>query len=304
MKTSPQYAAPCAGALFVVRLLKTLATILGFPVCEPIPVRASPIRTFPTACGVVIGAFLIVGPGASGWAQEVRLKDDTKIHADVLQTDDDSVILRVGRDRIATIDGQPLPPVLIAGMAAPAFSVTDRLNQPQAVGKETGKVTVLHFWVSWCPHCRSDAPKLQALHEQFRQVPGVQFLTVNLDQDRNALEAFIKERQPAYPVVVASDQAAHGTDLPGLYQVKSFPVTYLIDAQGIIQQKLTGSFVESGLDLEAKVAGLLPPTKTVASSSSTDAGMQLAKASCGCGCAMKGHCCSGKPGSCAGAVTP
>lgn len=38
MKTSPQRVAPSFGAFFVRRLLKKLASLLSFPIAEPIPV--------------------------------------------------------------------------------------------------------------------------------------------------------------------------------------------------------------------------------------------------------------------------
>ena len=39
MKRSPQNLAPSLGAFFVVRLLRELARLLGFPMAQPIPVR-------------------------------------------------------------------------------------------------------------------------------------------------------------------------------------------------------------------------------------------------------------------------
>ena len=63
-----------------------------------------------------------------------------------------------------------------------------------------------------------------------------------------------------YPVIFAEEQATapNGVDLPGLYQIQVFPVTYLIDQQQIIRRKLIGSFVESGVDLDASITELLP----------------------------------------------
>ena len=40
MQISPQSPAPSLGALFIERLLQGLAVILGFPVPQPVPVRA------------------------------------------------------------------------------------------------------------------------------------------------------------------------------------------------------------------------------------------------------------------------
>jgi len=247
--------------------------------------------------GAIACVSLLAASGA--WAQEIRFADETSLTADVLQTDDESVIVRLPRSGIATIDGYPLPPVLAAGAGAPSFTAADLQGQVHSVGADSGKVTVLHFWVSWCPHCQSDAPKIQALHDQFKDHPAVRVLTVNLDQERAQLDAFVKERGVTYPVIVASEQALQGVGLPELYQVTGFPVTYLIDTQGVIRHKISGSFVEQGLDLAAKVAEQLPQTDATTAAAPADAGAQLAQAgSCGCGCAMKGNCCGGEPGAC------
>ncbi len=198
--------------------------------------------------------------GVEAWAASVRLDDQTTLTADVLQADDEDVILRLPRENVKTVDGKPLPAPLVAGMPAPAFQVIDIEGRPQSLGAARGPVTVLHFWVSWCPHCRSDAPKIQALHNQFAQNPQVRVLTVSLDQQRAKLDQFVKDRQVTYPVISAQEQGARpgGADLAALYHITSFPITILIDGQGTIREKVKGSFVESGVDLEATVKGLLP----------------------------------------------
>lgn len=192
-------------------------------------------------------------------AADIRLKNKAKVEGDVARVDDDYVFLRVPRKSIATIDGEALPAPVAEGVAAPTFSVTDIAGVTQTVGKGQGYVTVLHFWVHWCPHCRSDAPKVQALYEQYRDNPTVKIVTVNLDEKRADIDAFVKEHQISYPVIASAEQAAkpNGVDLPGLYQITGFPVTYLIDAQGIIRQKFSGSFSESGVNLAKVMSELL-----------------------------------------------
>ena len=212
----------------------------------------------------LLAVFLSYGPmTAVCWAAEIKLSDETHVSADVVQTDDTSVTFRVPREKIATIDGQPLPPVLVAGVAAPAFAVTDMLGQPQTIGPNTGKVTILHFWVTWCPYCQADAPQVQTLQNQFKDNPAVRVLTVSLDQERAKLDTFVKDRTVTYPVIVATEQTAPPTnvDLPALYQIQGFPVTYIIDQQGVIRHKLTGSFVKANTDVAKLVEALLPPAQ-------------------------------------------
>ncbi len=214
-------------------------------------------RTCAICCSIPLLCFFLLETPTH--AASIKLTDDTILSADVLQTDDVGVVVRLPRARIQTVDGQPLPPALVEGSAAPPFTVTDVAGQTQTVGPKSDHVTLLHFWVHWCPHCRSDAPKLQALTDQFQVTPTVRILTVNLDQERAKLDEFLKERHVTYPVIAAAEEAArpHGLDLPQLYQVHGFPLTYLIDAHGIIRQKIFGSFVESGVDVGEKLAQMV-----------------------------------------------
>ena len=219
---------------------------------------------------LMAAGFLLAGSASAGQAPAanshdqphkeptIRLTDRTTFTGAILQMNDDSVIIRLPRQRVATINGQPLPTVLGLGVAAPAFTATDATGQTRMVGGSTGKVTLLHFWVHWCPHCRSDAPQIQALQDRFHDDPRVQVLAVNLDDAaaRATVDQFIQEHHVTYPVIVAAEQQA--INLPELYQVSGFPLTYVIDAKGIIRWKISGSFAESHKDLGAVVEGLLP----------------------------------------------
>ena len=190
-------------------------------------------------------------------AATIRLQDGAVLEGDVLQVDDEGVVVQLPRERVAAVNGQPLPVPLTPGAAAPAVTVTDVSGQAHVIGGPTGRVTVLHFWVHWCPHCRSDAPHIQRLHDRFRDDPRVQVLTVNLDEQRAEADQFIQEHHVTYPVIIAAGQRE--ADLMQRYQVNGFPVTYLIDGRGVIRRKVYGSFVESRVDLGAEVEALLSP---------------------------------------------
>ena len=191
----------------------------------------------------------------TAWAETIRMKDKTKIKGQIVRMSDEQVMLAVPRDSVATVDGKPLPAALKEGAAAPAFSAADLQGTSWQLPRNGLKVTVLHFWVSWCPHCRHDAPQIQALYDRLHENSDVQIITVSLDEKREAIDRFIQEHHTTYPVIDSGGEAvASGKiDLAEIYQVSGFPVTFLIDGKGRIYKKITGSFTESGLDLEALV---------------------------------------------------
>ncbi len=218
----------------------------------------------PLVLAAAASLFCVTAP--SGWTATIRLKDKTTVKGKVVRVSDDGVLVSLPRASIESINGKPLPPALVEGAAAPPFQVRDIQGNPQALpapanmnggpgGAAQGRVTVLHFWVSWCPHCGSDAHKIEALYTQFRAHSKVAIVTVSLDEQREALDRFVKDRHVTYPVIDAAEQAKApgGVDLAELYHVNGFPVTYLIDAQGIIKRKIHGSFVETGVDLASEL---------------------------------------------------
>lgn len=190
-------------------------------------------------------------------ADTVKLKNKTKVSGDILQVDDDSVLIRLPREKIETVNGKALPPALSEGIAAPAFTAADLEGNTQSVGPGKAKVTLLHFWVHWCPHCRSDAPKVQAIYDQYKGSPDVKVITVNLDKQKQQVESVIKERNLTFPVIMESEAAAAGHDIQDLYQITGFPATFLIDGKGIIRHKWRGSFAEGHVDLSGEIQKLL-----------------------------------------------
>lgn len=76
----------------------------------------------------------------------------------------------------------------------------------QAPGNEirlsnyTGKVVVINTWGSWCGPCRAETPELEKVFMQTR-ASGVQFLGIDVRDDRAAAEDFVRDRNVSYPSI-------------------------------------------------------------------------------------------------------
>ena len=113
------------------------------------------------------------------------------------------------------------------------------------VGK--GKVTVVDFWASWCPPCRAEIPKLQALKAKYGDKFDVLGVAVwdNPDDTRKA----ISELEITWPVIVGTQKLTEPTDL---YGIKGIPHVIVFGPDGtILSRGLTGD------DLANKLAELL-----------------------------------------------
>jgi cytochrome c biogenesis protein CcmG, thiol:disulfide interchange protein DsbE len=105
-----------------------------------------------------------------------------------------------------------------------------------------GQVIVLNFWASWCHPCRDEAPGLRSAWERSRVQQRVLFLGVNEMDDEAGAQAFQREFQVTYPSVF--DPSA---SLASDYGFLGLPVTYVIDAQGVMRYRFLGSVTESAL---------------------------------------------------------
>jgi thiol-disulfide isomerase/thioredoxin len=109
-----------------------------------------------------------------------------------------------------------------------------------------GKVVVLNFWGSWCPPCRSEAPTLAVLSEQYRS-RGVSFVGDDVgDTPVNAL-AFTRDIGITYPSV--NDSGYQIAQLIGkVVLINDTPTTLVIDRTGHLAGVIYGGTTYSELN--------------------------------------------------------
>jgi cytochrome c biogenesis protein CcmG/thiol:disulfide interchange protein DsbE len=99
---------------------------------------------------------------------------------------------------------------------------------------DRGRVVVLNFWATWCPPCVEEIPSLERFAEKVRPL-GVEVVGVSVDQNPEALAAFIRKYHLTFPIARDPDQR-----LAGQYGTFKFPETYLIDRRGRLAEKIVG----------------------------------------------------------------
>jgi thiol-disulfide isomerase/thioredoxin len=122
---------------------------------------------------------------------------------------------------------------------APDFAGTSLTGTPISLASYRGKVVVLNFWGSWCNPCRSEAPTLAVLAEQYGP-KGVSFLGDDVgDTTANAL-AFTRSVGITYPSVNDASYSVvqkFGRVAP----VDDTPTTVVIDRTGHIAGLVIGA---------------------------------------------------------------
>jgi cytochrome c biogenesis protein CcmG/thiol:disulfide interchange protein DsbE len=126
------------------------------------------------------------------------------------------------------------------GKPAPDFSGTDLDGRPVKLADYRGHPLVLNFWASWCGPCRAEEPGLIATAKAYAS-KGVKVLGVTVRD--NLEQARIYRDEFKMPYRSLFDQAAR---LGYAYQIDAPPSSVFIDANGIVQFKITGALDEAG----------------------------------------------------------
>lgn len=138
------------------------------------------------------------------------------------------------------------------GFLAPDFTLEDAQGQAVRLSELRGRPVVLNLWASWCTPCREEMPALERVHQAYQE-QGVVILGVNStvqDDPQRALD-FALEQGLTFPILFDTQGEASR-----LYQVRALPTTYFIDAQGVIQEVVTGGPMAEAL-LRIRVEKLL-----------------------------------------------
>lgn len=131
--------------------------------------------------------------------------------------------------------------IVLAGCAAPGstpppaaegWRLTDTRGEVWSSETLEGKPALLFFMASWCSSCKTVAPSLARLHEEYGD--RVQFLSVGWDptEDHATLDQWSEDHAQPWP---------HGTD-PGRELVRQFEVrtqstVVVLDGEGNVVWK-------------------------------------------------------------------
>ena len=144
---------------------------------------------------------------------------------------------------VARPDQQELIRRQLLGHKAPPFQLERIHGEAPATSEQLlGRVTILEFWATWCPACRSTHARLSAFAAAHRQ-DKLAVLAIS-DEERVQLTAYAAAVKPDFTILRDKDQTTMSS-----YLVSSIPELVVIDQQGQIAFVTlgAGSYVEEGL---------------------------------------------------------
>lgn len=132
-----------------------------------------------------------------------------------------------------------------------AFRPPARAADLSEVDALQGRVVYLDFWASWCVPCRHSFPWMQQMKSQY-EAKGLTIIAVNLDQERDAADAFLRRFHPGFEVRFDPQGlwAAH-------FSVQGMPTSIIIDRHGIARFTHIGFRPSDGSTYERQIEQLL-----------------------------------------------
>jgi thiol-disulfide isomerase/thioredoxin len=135
------------------------------------------------------------------------------------------------------------PDLLAVGTIPPSFSLKTPEGQTVTLASLRGKVALLEFFATWCPHCVAEAPHLAAMAREFGHSP-VQFVSINADSE-DAASVYAYHRYFGLPFPALLDPGGspagsfhHGGGLgptARAYHLGYYPTFYVLDKHGVIR---------------------------------------------------------------------
>lgn len=119
-------------------------------------------------------------------------------------------------------------------------------NELISLNNIRAKYTLIDFWASWCPPCRTESKLLNNLYNTY-QAKGFEIYGISLDSKReNWLNAIVKDKRIWTNV---STVEGFKTPVSLEYGITSLPTNFLIDASGkIIAVNIHGQHLKEKID--------------------------------------------------------
>ncbi|WP_369900403.1 thiol-disulfide oxidoreductase ResA [Bacillus manliponensis] len=128
------------------------------------------------------------------------------------------------------------------GEEAPNFAVTDLNGNEIELKDLRGKGVFLNFWGTWCKPCEKEMPYMNELYPEYKE-KGVEILALDADETELAVKNFVARYDLQFPVAIDK-----GQEILKTYNVTPLPTSFLIDKDGKIVKKITGSLTKEQIE--------------------------------------------------------
>lgn len=150
-----------------------------------------------------------------------------------------------------SLEKPKVPKVLLEkGFLAPALPIVDLEGKATEISAYKGKLVLLNFTISGCPHCIEAIETLNNLSSKYKNV-NFQILSINPFDDSDSILKFNERFKQNYPTYTSSKNTKE------IYQINGYPTFYLINTNGEIVKGYEGFSKSIGGLIKEDIAKLL-----------------------------------------------
>lgn len=122
------------------------------------------------------------------------------------------------------------------GEPAPSLALSDvRTGERVRLGDFAERAVLLNAWATWCGPCRAEMPELDRLQQERPDDLVVVFVS---DEPPELIRAWLADRPTSGVYVHAAPEAFVG---PYAAVQGARPVTFVIDAEGVLRERIIGA---------------------------------------------------------------
>jgi peroxiredoxin len=138
----------------------------------------------------------------------------------------------------------------VQGALAPDFSLLDLNGEQVTLSELRGHPILINLWATWCAPCRIEMPHIQGRFERYAD-DGLLVLAVDFDEPADQVAAFRDELGLTFDILLDP-----GGEIQQLYRNRSYPSSFFVDENGVIQVQHIGIMTEGQLDENLAAIGL------------------------------------------------
>jgi peroxiredoxin len=120
---------------------------------------------------------------------------------------------------------------LAIGKTAPDIEGEDLDGKKFKLSDYRGKVVLLVYWGTWCPHCMAMVPHERELVKRYADQPFV-LVGVNSDVDRDEIKPVLQKKGITWRSFWDRSEA-----IAKSWNIRGWPTVYVLDRDGVIRYK-------------------------------------------------------------------
>ena len=134
------------------------------------------------------------------------------------------------------------------GQVAPDFELKTIDGENISLLDFRGRPVMINFWALWCGPCIEEMPLIQERYKLHN--PDLVVLAIEEGSSMASVGNYVHESQFSFLVLQGTETVNRQ------FNIRAYPTSIFIDAEGVVQSIVIGSLTASGLDAELAKIGV------------------------------------------------